>query len=175
MTDPVITAAEVIAFNELADNTNTATIEQRITLAQSFVNDQLNNVYVSATHGKEAEYKAAVMTYTYYLYIDRPSMISLIGIGQLKEQTVDKVYLDQLTIRRKKEDLLAETMSWINIVKKAMETVDEDVLDENGNIMAFGNSIYLIGAGGNSENKTNYGLGMQQDDDDLREELPDVT
>ncbi|HQO22889.1 MAG TPA: hypothetical protein PLM72_07410 [Spirochaetota bacterium] len=158
MADPVITAAEVIAYNEMAADTSTASIDLRIPLAQSFVNDQLNNEYDSTAHGKTNEYKAAVMTYAYYLYIDRLNLVSLIGIGQLKENTVDKVYVTQNEIRQKKEDLLKETMSWIDIVRKAMTEIDEDILDESSNTMNVGGSITIIGCGNNPDYKTNYGL-----------------
>lgn len=175
MADPIITAAEVIAWNEMTgDSTTTAAVNLRIALAQSYVNDQLNNAYDSALHGHEAEYKAAVYEYVYYLYIGKPNFVGLAGIGQLKENTVDMVYKTEYDIRKKEEKALANTTAFINIVKTAMEAVASDILEESGQIQNFGTAIYAIGVGGNSEYKTDYGLGMQQDDDDLREELPNV-
>jgi len=175
MADPTITAADVIAWNEMtADSTTTAAVNLRISLAQSWVNTQLNNAYVSATHGHESEYKAAVYEYVYYLYIGKPNFVGLVGIGQLKENTVDMVYKTEYDIRKKEEKALSNAIAFINIVKKAMEAVAADVLDETGQTVNFGNTIYAIGVGGNKEYITDYGLGMQQDDDDLREELPNV-
>jgi hypothetical protein len=175
MADPTITAADVIAWNEMTSDTTTiAAVNLRIPLAQSYVNDQLNNSYVSATHGHEAEYKAACYEYVYYLYIGKPNFIGLAGIGQLKENTVDLVYKTENEIRKKEEKALANVAAFINIIKKAMEAVESDILDETGQTVNFGNTIYAMGVGGNKEYITDYGLGMQQDDDDLREELPNV-
>jgi hypothetical protein len=174
MTDPVITVDDVLAWNELSVNTNRSSILQRIPLAQSFVNDELNNAYDSTAHGHIEEYKAAVKSYVFYLYIDKPNFTSLVGIGQLKERTVDQIYLSPAHIRDKKAELLKEVLSYINIIKTAMKAVDTAVLEETGNVMTMGGAMYLIGVGGNKNHKTDYGLGMQQDDDDLRQELPYV-
>ena len=169
-----VTTAEVIDFNLLATNTNQNAITQRIPLAQSYVNDQLNNAYDPDEHGKEVEYLAAIKAYVFYLYVDKASFISLNGIGQLKEETVDKIYMTPHEISKKKADLLTEVNSYIETVKTAMKTVDSDIIDVSDNIQQMGNVLYVIGCGGNSDYKTNYGLGMQQDDDDLREVLPNV-
>lgn len=170
----VVTVSEVIDFNLLAKNTNVSAISQRIPLAKSFVDNQLNNSYDPDEHGCQAEYLAAIKTYVFYLYVDKASFISLNGIGQLKEDTVDKVYMTPYEISKKKADLLAEVNSYIQTVKTAMEAVDDDLIEVNDKIQNVGVAFYAIGCGGNKDYKTDYGLEMKQDDDDLREVLPNV-
>jgi hypothetical protein len=175
MADPTITAADAIVWNSLtSDTSTTAAINLRIAIAQAWVNNQLNNAYDKTTHGCEAEYKAACYEYIYYLYIGKPNFIGLAGIGQLKENTVDMVYKTEYDIRKKEEKALENAIAFINIVKAAMDAVNTETLEDNDNIVNFGNAIYCV-TGGNKDKKTYYGEGMQQDDDDLREVLPNVS
>ena len=75
-----VTVLEVISFNEMSSQTNPDSISQRIPLAQSYVNDQLNNAYDPSLHGRQAEYLAAIKVYVFYSYVDKASFISLNGI-----------------------------------------------------------------------------------------------
>jgi len=168
------TPEEVISYNEMAVNTNLSAISQRIPLAKSYIDNELNNVYDPDLYGCENEYLAAIKTYVFYMYIDRPSFIGLVGVGQLKENTVDKVYMTPYDIQKKQDKLLVEVNGYLNTIKKAMEAVDTELLDISENIQTIGGAVFCIGCGGNKDYKTNYGLGMQQDDEDLREVLPDV-
>ena len=172
--DIVVTVDEVISLNQLPANTDSKAIAQWIPLAKSYVDDELNNAYDPTVHGRDAEYATAIKLYTMYLYMDTPNFITLVGIGQLKEETVDKVYLTPDDVIKKQNAVLNKCNNFINIIKKAMNTIDTSTLDMSDQLQPMGNAMYVIGMGGNKDYKTNYGLGMQQDDDDLREVLPNV-
>ena len=168
MADPVITVDDVIEHNYIEqDCTYRDLLQRMLVFAQSKVNTDLNNAYNSTNHGVQAEYRAAVCTYTWYLTIPKVNLFSLEGIGNLKQETVDKVYLNKSDTKEVRNMLLDEFNGYMSTIKKAMEDYGTD-LDEVEGSATIGN-LQFVSIGGNEDYKTSYGEGLENNDDKLRE------
>jgi hypothetical protein len=168
MADPVITVDEVIEHNYIETDCSYRDLIQRtIPFAQSKVNTDLNNAYVVATHAKEAEYRAAVCVYTWYLVLPKINLFSLEGIGNLKQDTVDKVYMNKTDTKQVRNMLLEEFNGFMSTIKAAMDAAGTD-LDQPEGSATIGN-LQFISIGGSENYKTFYGKGLENNDDNLRE------
>jgi hypothetical protein len=171
MADPVITFEQIKEYTELDLNEYQDLIQKWIPLAQAEVNSALNDSYVLATHGKEIEYRAAVCLTTLARTIKKMNLFSLEDIGHLSEDTVDRVYLDMENKEAYKQEFLEDAQRFINVILEAMEDEGTDLGEIEDGIKIGG--LTFIPVGGNDAHITDYGKGMQNDDDNLREALDD--
>lgn len=169
MADPVITVDEIAEYIEHDISDYEALLQKWLPLCQNEVNDQLNNAYVLATHGKEIEYRAAVCLTTLARTVKKMNLFSLDGIGQVSEETVDREYLDMGTKEEYKNEFLSDAQRYINTILEVMDDAGTDTDEiEGGNKIG---GLTFIPVGGNENYITDYGEGMENNDDNLREKL----
>ena len=166
MSDPVITAQDVRAWSPTIDKyTDDASINIRIPIAQEYVNTELNDLYDKDEHGKENVYRAAVCRYTFYLLIPELKLMTSEGVGNLQQNTIDLMFMDQDEKSILRSQVLSEVTGYISDIKQAMEDEGEDLESPETERMG---SIMVSYVGGNSNYKTDYGDGLQSNDDELR-------
>ena len=168
MSDPVITTQDVRDWSPTIDKyTDDPSIQIRIPVAQDYVNGELNNLYVVATHGKENIYRAAVCRYTFYLLIPELKLLTSEGVGNLQQNSIDLVFMSQSEKSILRSQVLKEVTGYISDIQSEIEDEGGDL--ESPETDRIG-TMMISYIGGNDDYKTDYGEGLQSNDDNLRDE-----